>query len=255
MSTDCPYTGNNKTQKAICECLESSKALSASIKSYEDTLASNATATDNYNKADANYKRDKATWDEKRRVRIRELENEEKQWNNCVLWTEVYGHDNWCQGDTGFGRQVGAGGYGCMKGQGKGNCKRTPSQVNSDIAAWATGENVEPQAPSQPPLVNPIPPSATIQCCGISIDNLTSNSLSLADISQKCTTAAGDGGGDSSGGDGGGDGGGNSSGDDSTDNLFGLSDNNQIYMITGIIFLIIFIMLSFVLLLVASSDN
>ena len=251
--SSCPYTGNNQTQKAICDCLKSSQELSNSIKLYEDTLASNATATYNYNNADGTYKANKSAWQEKRRVRKTELENEEKTWNNCVLWTGVYGHDDWCEGDTGFGRQTGAGGYGCAWGQGKGKCQRTTDQVNSAITAWATGENTEPQAPTQPTLVNPSPPTATIQCCGISIDNLTSTSLNLSDISQKCTSSGGSG---SSAGVGTGSSAGVGTGSGAGIGVVGvnLPNNSRNYMISSV-FLIISFMLSCVLLLISSVSG
>lgn len=237
----CPYTGSNKTLENICNCKKQIDTLASVIKLYETTLRNNAYERDRYNTDLHNYNRDKTTWDRNRQNKKNELENEEKIWNSCILWTGVYGHDDWCQGDTGFGKQSGAGQHGCLDGQGKGQCKRTTDQVNSALSAWATGKNAQPRAPTQPQLINPTAPSSSIQCCGVSFSDLTSNALSFSDISQKCAGSAGgsDPGAGSTGG---------AAGSDSG------ADDNQNYIIAGVIIFIFILMLSAVLLLLVVNN-
>jgi hypothetical protein len=244
----CPYSGLDNTRTQICSCKDQIDNLAHSIKTYEDTLTNNANERNKYNTDYSNWQNNHNNWINNRANKKNELENEQKIWNNCVLWTGVYGHDDWCQGDTGFGQQTGAGGYGCTLGQGKGECKRTSNQVNSELDQWATGSNAEPQEPPQPNLVDPQAPSSNVQCCGISFSNLTSNSLSFNDISQQCNQASPSPPSDS--------GLGLGSGADSSSLQDKLSSllSNQTYVIGGVVVIIISIIFCSILLLSNNDD-
>lgn len=237
----CPYTGNNQTQKAICDCLKSSQELSGSIQSYQDTLISNATATSNYNNNDGTYKANKSAWDTNRQNVKNGLLGERQNQGGCGLCPNAW--NTGCNGgwDHDSTHNCGFGNGGCER-----TCKRSDSQAEQDLGGWLS-QNPQPQAPTQPVLVNPTPPTATIQCCGISIGNLTTTSLSLDNISQQCNSSGSSG---SSAGSSG-----SSSGSSGSSSGSGSVSGNKKYMITGVICLIISVILSFVLLIVIGSDE
>ena len=51
----CPYSGDDKTIKQICQCQDQIDSLSKSIKVYQDTFTSNANANSKYNTDLNNY--------------------------------------------------------------------------------------------------------------------------------------------------------------------------------------------------------
>lgn len=127
-------TGDNRK-----DCAASIRFGMCQSKVSDCILSENAKVRQTYN-AMLNKARDERVkakqaqydWDAKYQQKKQELSDERRPWNNCVLWTGVFGHDDWCQSDTGFGRQDGAEQYGCMIGQGKGRCARTSEQVEND---------------------------------------------------------------------------------------------------------------------------
>lgn len=131
------------------------------------------------------YKQNIRAYEAKKANKRKELVDEMKVWNSCVLWTGVYGHDDWCQGDTGFGMQTGAGQYGCALGQGKGECKRTTTQVEEELNKWI-GENPSPIMPTRNDfsLLPPIPlDDINIQCCS----NYLSGNATVTGNEQVCS--------------------------------------------------------------------
>jgi hypothetical protein len=235
---ECPYTGSNKAKIQACECKDQIDKLARSIKLYEDTIRDNSVKNSNYQTAYNNWSVDKKNWDTTRQEKKTALENETKIWRNCVLWTGVFGHDDWCQGDTQFGRQTGANGHGCLNGQGKGECKRTTDQVNSALDQWVNQNNA-PQEPGKPQLQTPQAPSASITCCGISFDNITGSSVSIDNISQKCGSSSTD-----------------SPSKESASKLSSSNDSNSIdkkYIITGVFVFLLISSIS-ILLLMSQSD-
>lgn len=246
----CPYSGPDNTRTQICSCKDQIDNLAHSIKTYEDTLINNANVTSKYNTDLDNYNKDHANWANKYAYVKKFFEDETKIYNNCTSWSNVSGHDDWCQNDTGFGRQTGAGGYGCTAGWGRGVCQRTSDQVKYELDRWVSdSKNAEPQHPPQPNLVNPQAPSSSIQCCGISFSNLKSNSLSFNDISQQCKQASPSPPSDS--------GLGLGSGTDSSSLQDKLSSllSNQTYVIGGVVVIIISIIFCSILLLLSNNDD
>jgi hypothetical protein len=163
-----------------------------SFAAYETQNAAYATAKANYTTDFHEYQRKKSDWDTKLATKKTELENEQKTWNNCVLWTGVYNHDNWCQNDTQFGKQSGAGQEGCALGSGKGYCQRTSDQVASELNTWK-GSNPEPvppiggvngvyqtcETPCNPPAGN------NIVCCEQNFSDITAKNLNI-EAAQSC---------------------------------------------------------------------
>lgn len=125
------------------------------------------------------------------------LQNEKRDWNTCIVWTNVFNHNDWCQTDTGFGNQVGAEQSNCAYGSGKGICQRTSDQVQT---AWQQSgyyqdePKTDPQDSSKVWIKTSRPPDPSfngqsqIVCCSQSFDNLTAGGkINISDISQKCS--------------------------------------------------------------------
>jgi len=183
---------NTPALKSLCACESAANMLAESLRTYQAEKLAHTTACNNYKNAWATYQTKHQNWKTNRQNKINELTNEQRIWNNCVLWTGVYGHDDWCQSDTGFGKQTGASQHGCAYGQGKGECKRTSDQINNDLGPWLS-QNPEP---SQPPggtngVCAPCstcePPSGiNIQCCSQVFSDINSgNNLTIESI-QNC---------------------------------------------------------------------
>ena len=191
-SPECLNIGNNTQLANACACQKASNSLSSSFDAYQNNINNYNTNTTNYNNAWQKYQNDVNNWNTNKQNKKNDLENEQKIWNHCVLWTGVYGHDDWCQGDTGFGKQTGAGQYGCLFGQGKGECRRTTDQVNSALDQWI-GSNPQPSPPSGGTNgtadscsdCNP-PNSNSIQCCSQLFSNIAGTSVNFSNIQQQC---------------------------------------------------------------------
>ena len=132
--------------KNACACQSAALNLTDALNLYKSNLIANTNAQTIYNNLWHSYQTQLNTWLTQKADKRKSLEGESKTWNNCVLWTGVYGHDNWCRSDTGFGRQYAAGQEGCLLGQGKGYCQRTSEQVNSELDIWI-GNNPAPSPP------------------------------------------------------------------------------------------------------------
>lgn len=118
-------------------------------------------------------------------IKKKQLEDKTKVWNNCVVWTGVYGHNDWCEADTGFGRQSGANQYGCPLSQGKGECKRTTDQVTKAM----TDLGYYSQKPSLLEVGQP-PSNINITCCSQLFNNIstTGGDVNISNVTQECYT-------------------------------------------------------------------
>lgn len=163
----CEDPNPSQELKSACDCQKSVKTFVDLAKSYEASKAAHAAAKVIYDKEWSKYQNDLRDWQSKKANKRKELVDQTKIWNNCVLWTGVYGHDDWCQSDTGFGRQTGAGGYGCWDGQGKGVCQRTEYQVNEELNKW--------QGSNPPPIPPPGGTNGNVTPCGESCNPPTGN--------------------------------------------------------------------------------
>lgn len=177
---DCDNPNANNELKQACACQKAVNEFAKSYETYQSQIADYNSAKDKYTNVDwPKYQVDLSAWESRKAAKRNELVNETRVWNNCVLWTNVYGHDDWCQGNTGFGKQVGAGGYGCIGGQGKGLCGRTDVQVNEALNEWV-GLNPPPSPPSGgsngvfAPCTTCSPPVGNnVLCCSTIIDDIT----------------------------------------------------------------------------------
>lgn len=179
-------TGDNKK-----DCASSIKFGICQSKVGDCILSQNAKIRQTYNLMlnKARDERAKATqaqydWDIQYQRRKQELIDEKRVWNNCVLWTGVFWHDDWCQTDTGFGKQVGAGQWGCIGGQGKGQCARTEQQVNDELNKLSPRPLDGPQDPKEPMYNKTITP-ASVSCCN-NIVNIVNGEVKNSTITQQC---------------------------------------------------------------------
>ena len=113
-------------------------------------------------------------------------------WNNCTAWTNVNGHDDWCETDMygkGLGsgwHQIGAGGYGCLGGWGRGVCGRTDDGINRLVNNACPSPNYQqyPQQPQSGALKEQNTTPVQINCCAnistIIGSNVTNTSIGQA---------------------------------------------------------------------------
>jgi hypothetical protein len=179
-------TGDNRK-----DCASSIKLGVCQSKVSDCILSQNAKIRQTYNlmlnKARderARAKQAQNDWDLQYTKNKQELIDERRVWNTCVLWTGVYWHHDWCQNDTGFGQQVGAGGYGCLGGQGKGQCARTEQQVNNELNKLPPRPLDGPQDPKEPSYAQTFP-LAAINCCNNTV-NIINGEVKNTTITQQC---------------------------------------------------------------------
>ena len=177
----------------LYECETAAKSLYEAIKLQEAQIAAYSTASAEYIKEWDKYLKNHRDWESKRDEQKKKFAEEKKIWNSCVLWTGVFGHDDWCQADTGFGKQSGAGQHGCTWGQGKGECSRTTEQVDTAMNGWYS-ENPEPQQPSggkdgiYAPCSTCSPPTGiNILCCSQLTSELNAGKNISLDSVQNCS--------------------------------------------------------------------
>jgi hypothetical protein len=190
----CTDPNASQELKSVCACQKAVNVFAESFKSYEASKVAHATAKAIYDAAWIKYQNDLRDWETKKANKRKDLVDETKVWNNCVVWTDVYGHDNWCQSDTGFGRQTGAGQHGCIWSQGKGVCQRTDYQVNEELNKWQ-GSNPAPIPPSGGSNGNVTPCGSScnpptgnnILCCSSVISDITAGKNVSINEAINCT--------------------------------------------------------------------
>jgi hypothetical protein len=183
---DVALTGDNKKdctnrlkfgvcQSKVSDCIDSKNA--KMTQQYNIDLENARNARDNARKI-------QAAWDTTYNFKKQLLQQEKKVWNNCVGWPWVFGHDDWCQNDTGFGRQVGAGQWGCTAGMGKGQCARTDWQVEQELTKSGPRPGDGPKDPTQPSPYKRLN-LAAITCCN-NIVNIVNGEITNSKITQQC---------------------------------------------------------------------
>ena len=114
------------------------------------------------------------------------LYNDTHVWNNCILWNNVGGHDDWCSNDLGGSwNEIGAGQYGCAWGQGKGLCRRTQDQINMIVNQQCPQPNYQsyPQQPIEGALKSQNTTPVQINCC-TNISTIVGSNVSGTSIDQ-----------------------------------------------------------------------
>ena len=114
------------------------------------------------------------------------LYNDTHVWNNCILWNNVGGHDDWCSNDLGGSwNEIGSGQYGCALGQGKGLCRRTQDQINMIVNQQCPQPNYQsyPQQPIEGALKSQNTTPVQINCC-TNISTVVGSNVSGTSIDQ-----------------------------------------------------------------------
>lgn len=178
MVVDCKNPRNDE-ERNLCACKNATEAFTKLVDQYTVDLENHSKDTAKHSRW-KNKSGEYSKWGD----RLKNIQDEIKVWNNCVAWSGIFGHHDWCQQDTGFGTQISAGQHGCLKGWGKGECKRTPDQVEKQM----TEEGYYRDEPSIRPKPSSIP-NTNIQCCSqiFSDISVTNGNAKLNDISQNCS--------------------------------------------------------------------
>ena len=187
MAIDCSNTKNSQEQN-LCSCKIATDTMVKTLEkyttdytAYTDYVTARNLAIQKQNNW-KNMTGEYSNW----ATRKKQLTDEKKTWNNCVLWTGIFNHDDWCQGDTGFAKQTGANQHGCALGSGKGECQRNDSQVNEQLRR--EGYNAaEPSIPS--PMEAPqFTSNNNILCCSQIFNDISvqGGAADFSNINQNC---------------------------------------------------------------------
>lgn len=186
MSLDCSNPGNNTQLASACACQAASNELQHAVAQYESEYEAYSVQQAAYQAAYGKWQTAHTAWVTKKQNDLHDFSTQVQQWNHCVLWTGVYGHDDWCSNDISPGWvQVGAGQYDCAYGSGRGNCSPGPSAIAVFNSTWLAN-NPEPQAPSPVPAFAEKPPTVNISCCSQLFQNITADSANFSGITQQC---------------------------------------------------------------------
>jgi hypothetical protein len=187
MAIDCNNPKNSQEQN-LCSCKKATDTMASALEKYTTDYTAYTDYVTARNAAIQKYDRWKnmsgeySNW----ATRKQELTDEKKTWNNCVLWTGIFNHDDWCQGDTGFAKQTGANQHGCALGSGKGECQRNDSQVNEQLRR--EGYNAaEPSIPSER-QVPQFTSNTNILCCSQIFNDISvqGGAADFSNINQNC---------------------------------------------------------------------
>jgi hypothetical protein len=188
MPVDCTKPNLSQQEQSLCSCKLATETMIKTLDqytkdylAYTDYIANRNNIIEKHNKW-RNMSGEFSNW----ATRKQQLIDERKIWNNCIAWSGVYGHDDWCRGDTGFAKQSGAGQHGCALGWGKGECQRDDGQVIEQLRR--EGYNAaEPSIPGerQPPRFDS---QNIIQCCSqiFSNINVSGGPTEFSNINQNC---------------------------------------------------------------------
>lgn len=187
MGVDCNNPKNDQ-ERSLCACLAATEANKRASNAYTAQLAI-------YNAKFSAHERESKRFQEWQGMygefqnwadRKKQLQDERKIWNTCIVWSGVYGHDDWCRNDTGFARQTGAGQHGCALGWGRGECQRDNDQVNKQLIDEGYNR-ARPVVPPKPDMPN-FELVSNIQCCSqiFSDIKVEGGNLKMAEISQDC---------------------------------------------------------------------
>ena len=188
MAIDCTKPNLSQQEQSLCSCKLATETMIKTLNqytkdylAYTDYIANRNNIIEKHNKW-RNMSGEFSNW----ATRKQQLIDERKIWNNCIAWSGVYGHDDWCRGDTGFAKQSGAGQHGCALGWGKGECQRDDGQVIEQLRR--EGYNAaEPSIPGerQPPRFDS---QNNIQCCSQIFSDISvkGGAAEFSGINQNC---------------------------------------------------------------------